>query len=173
MRDIAMFAAQANVSTLSICGGSLQSLLTAVLAEGWRARNVRNDRSYPPPDRALKAATQDMIPHLPAASLNKALGEAFAEFRRDLFFHYARHGFVGLSLDGVTVGYRKFLNFDVIHPSSSTQPFTYRFDEHQDAMQTGDSAKCLFTGLETLENDGFHVAGITSDGCSFQKKRFS
>jgi hypothetical protein len=67
----------------------------------------------------------------------------------------------------------KILNFDVIHPSSSTQPFTSRFDERQDAMQTGDFVKCLFIVLESLENDGFPVASITSDRCSFQRKGLS
>jgi hypothetical protein len=80
MRDIAAFAAQGNVSTVSRCGGSLQSLFTAVFAEGWRARDVRNDRLHPSPDLGLKAATRDMIPHLTPASLNKALGQAFAQF---------------------------------------------------------------------------------------------
>jgi hypothetical protein len=89
--------------------------------------------------------------------------------RAELLHIFSQYKYIGLSIDGVAIQTRKFLNVDVVHPVSKTCPFTYDF------LTTGDLDTfhfvCLFRDmLRRMKQQGLCVGGVTSDGCSFQKK---
>jgi hypothetical protein len=73
----------------------------------------------------------------------------------------------GLLIDSLTIHSHKFLNSDVTNPSSSIEPFTYNF-WGPSSMTMSDFVVALVNMLYRMKADGLRVAGITSDGCSFQ-----
>jgi hypothetical protein len=60
-------------------------------------------------------------------ALNQALAALCARSRAELLGIFGQYKYVGVSIDGVTIKYRKFLNIDIVNPISDTLPFTYDF----------------------------------------------
>jgi hypothetical protein len=89
--------------------------------------------------------------------------------RKELLGTFSQYKYIGLSIDGVAISTRKFLNVDIVNPVSRTCPFTYDFLTTSD-MDTPTFVRLFHTMLGQMRDDGLCVGGVTSDGCAFQKK---
>ena len=161
---VARFLAKANISMEAATNGELRELLLQAYDLGWEDREAA-DKSVK--HLSLDDARRRAIPNLTVSNLCQALEENHTRTRRELLEIFRCYMFVGLSIDGVTIHSRKFLNFDVTNPISSIVPFTYDFLD-QSTMTTNEFVVALADMLHRMEADGLRVAGITSDGCRFQ-----
>jgi hypothetical protein len=82
---------------------------------------------------------------------------------------FGQYKYVGVSIDGVMIKCRKFLNLDIVNPISDTLPFTYDFfqDNTFDTVSFADGFAEFSVHIQT---DGLNISRVTSDGCSFQVK---
>jgi hypothetical protein len=90
-------------------------------------------------------------------------------FASRITWNLGQYKYGGVSIDGVTIKSRKFLNVDTVNFISDTLPFTY------DLFQDNTSEAVGFVDgfaefLVRMQIDSLHVLGVTSDGCSSQVK---
>jgi hypothetical protein len=163
MLDIAIFIAKSNISVHAACDGDLRSLLLRAFKGGWEANATVGKSSK------CEAAAKKFIPKIQSDRIQEAFQQEFGRTRDSLIKIFRAYRYVGLSIDGVTIKNRKFLNFDVLHPLSQTSPFTFCFDQ-KTSMTTSEFVTVMSDVLIDMHNAGLNVAGVTSDGCSFQKK---
>jgi hypothetical protein len=71
-------------------------------------------------DRAAKKMVSTMDP----AAINQALSALCAHSRAQLIGIFRQHKDVAVSIDGVTIKSRKFLNIEIVNPISDTLPLT-------------------------------------------------
>jgi hypothetical protein len=116
---------------------------------------------------SLEDARRRAIRNLTVGNLCQALDENHVRTKRELLEIFRCDRFVCLSIHGVTIYSRKFLNFDVTNPISSIAPLTSDF-LGRSSMTTSDFIVGFVNMLHRMEADGLCVAGIMSDGCSFQ-----
>jgi hypothetical protein len=98
--------------------------------------------------------------------LNQAFAPLCAHSRAELLGILSQYKYAGMSIDGVTIKGRKFLNVDIVNPISDTLPFTYDFfqDNTFDTVSFWDGFSEVLVRMQT---DGLNISGVTSDGCSF------
>jgi hypothetical protein len=89
--------------------------------------------------------------------------------RKELLGTFSQCKYIGLSIDGVAISTRKFLNVDIVNPVSRTCPFTHDFLTTSD-LETPTFVNLFRTMLREMKDDGLCVGAVTSDGCAFQKK---
>jgi hypothetical protein len=166
IRQLAIFTAKANLSVNAICVGSMRSLLTTAFKEGWEQARQAGENPRP---TAREVGAARSIPHLTPTLLGEALSTAAGSVRAELVEIFEQYPYVGLSIDGVTIKSRSFLNIDVVNPISDTLPFTYDFLD-KSTFQTADFVEQFSTVLVRMRSENLNVAGVTSDGCSFQCK---
>jgi hypothetical protein len=162
VENIAIFLSRANLSITAACCSSLRSVLISAFNEGWTAReNAGSGR--------MMATYRHKIPKLNPSLLRAALSKVCAETRLKVIGIFAEYPFVGITIDGVTIHSRHFLNVDIVHPVSQTAPFTFDFLE-QSSYRTHEFVDQFAEILYKIAEAGLRPAGVTSDGCSFQKK---
>jgi hypothetical protein len=170
IRGVAVLTATANLSAKSVCSGDLHALLISAYLTGWRESLIHDpDRRN---DICAREAANRAIPRFSSAMMTHALDIVYREQRSELIAIFKEYPYVGLSIDGVTIRSRKFLNVDVVNPVSSTLPFTYDFLENTTftAIQFGD---LLANILNKMQDENLRVAGVTADACPFQRKALS
>jgi hypothetical protein len=113
-----------------------------------------------------------MVPNINPQSINHALITEFDHSRCELIHIFRQYKYVGISIDGVTIKSRKFLNIDIVNSTSDTLPFTYNFFE-DNSFDTNTFVDKFCDLLIQMKGEGLHVAGVTSDGCAFQVKALS
>jgi hypothetical protein len=160
-KEIAIFLARSNVSVNAACSGGLRSLLVKAFEDGWEAR----EKSGLPKAQATRAA----IPSFCPATISDSFSAVSAETNQALIRIFRQYKYVGLSIDGITIKNRKFLNLDIVHPISGPTTFTYDFLDENTFTTATFVAKSQALLMRML-NDGLMVGGVTSDGCAFQKK---
>jgi hypothetical protein len=163
--SVAIFLAQANVAVNIACSPSMRSLLVAAFNEGWRARSSNEHRT-------MAEMSRQLIPRFSPPLVKAAFLKVASETRSRVIAAFRQYPFIGLSIDGVTVGSRHFLNIDIVRPFSKILPFTYDLLA-ENSFRTAEFVDQFADLLQRISRDGLHVAGVTSDGCSFQKKALS
>jgi hypothetical protein len=104
--------------------GGLHELLVQAYNLGWTDREASDGSTK---RLSLEDGRGEAIPTLTADKLCPALEENHYRTRSELLQIFRSYPFVGLSIDGVTIHSRKFLNFDVTNPISSIKSFTSDF----------------------------------------------
>jgi hypothetical protein len=79
---------------------------------------------------------------------------------------------VGLSIGGVTIKSRSFLNIAFGNPVSGALAFTDAFFDER-TFTAPEFSQHFLRVLRELHHDGLTVAGVTSDGCPFQQQSLS
>jgi hypothetical protein len=162
---LAVFIAKANVSLNAVHQSNLRSLLVAVFQAGWYAGMEALQPGSPRPN--IDAAVVKHVPSCDRARLSIALQHVNTRGRGELLAIFKQYHYVGLSIDGVSIKRRKFLNIDVVCALSDTLPFTYDFLMHN-SFTTAAFVRRLAEMLRRLNDDGLRVCGITTDGCRWQ-----
>jgi hypothetical protein len=72
-------------------------------------------------------ASKMMIQTMNPLAINPTLNVLCACSRAELVSIFNQYKYVGVSIDGVMIKSRKFLNINIINPISDTLPFTYDF----------------------------------------------
>jgi hypothetical protein len=165
--DIAIFLSKANVSVQSVCNHSFRALLQHAFELGWQSRADSTNRGV-----LLDQIIKTMIPSMNPDTINKALNTAHKHSRSELVDIFSQYKYVGLSIDGVTIKSRKFLNIDVVNPISDTLPFTYDFFQNN-SFDTVTFVDKFCELLACMESERLCPSGVTSDGCAFQVKALS
>jgi hypothetical protein len=161
-KQVAIFIARSNVAVRAACDQSLRNLLLTALDEGWRAC-LTAGRS---PSAEI---TPRAIPRLTPLLLKRALSNVASETRSEVITIFREFPFVGVSIEGVTINSRHFLNVDVVHPYAPITPFTFDFLS-ENSFTTPLFVDEFAQVLRRIRESDLTVAGVTSDGCSFQKK---
>jgi hypothetical protein len=119
----------------------------------------------------MDCSAKMIIPAMDPGAINQALTARCAQSRAELLGIFCQYKHVGVSIDGVTMESRKFLNIDIVNPISETLPFTYDFLQENsfDTTTFVDECCLLFARVQT---EGLNISGVTSDGCAFQAKAF-
>jgi hypothetical protein len=127
-----------------------------------------NARVSSPPDQ-MNQMCRRSIPKLTAPLLRAAFSKVCDVTRSNVLRIFREYPFVGLTIDGVTIHSRHFLNVDVVHPFSRTKPFTFGFLD-ETAYTTIQFVIHFAQVIEGITASGLCPAGVTSDGCLFQTK---
>jgi hypothetical protein len=146
----------------------IKTFARKLFAAGWDAH--ANAKLENQKKSGKKAATLT-IPAVSIEMLRRGMLSAYRETRNDLIGRYSEYPHNGLSIDGVKIANRKFLNVDIVNTSSRVCPFTYDFLVPEGlAFDTEGFVEALRGCLVGLGNCGICVAGVTSDGARFQRK---
>jgi hypothetical protein len=164
--ELAIFLAKANIAVNAAYHADLEGFLKRVFLEGWNAA-MRSTATGSPPSAAVAAA--QLVPKCNRAALSRALETVNDRHRRDLIRIFREYRYVGLSLDGVGIGQRKFLNLDIVCALANTLPFTFDFLSNS-RFKTPAFVAALSRSLDEMSAAGLTLAGVTSDGCRFQVK---
>jgi hypothetical protein len=161
---LAIFMAKANLSANAVHHGNLHSLLVSVFQAGWNAATEAVQSGSRP---NFDAAASKLVPSCDRARLSLALQHVNKRERAVLIEIFQEYHYVGLSIDGVSIKKRRFLNIDVVCAISNTLPFTYDF-LLRNSFTTLAFVRELAAVLNRMIVDGLRVCGITSDGCPWQ-----
>jgi hypothetical protein len=161
---LAIFMARANVSANAVHRGDMRSLLESVFRAGWNAAKAPVDPKSP---LTLEDAMRKQIPSCDRARLSLALQHVNKRERACLIGIFKDYIYLGLSIDGVSITKRRFLNIDVVCAISDTLPFTYDF-LLRSSFTTRAFVRALAAVLARMNAEGLRVCGITSDGCKWQ-----
>jgi hypothetical protein len=155
------FLAKSNISTNAVCTGDLHRLLIQAFESEW------DTYLSAPKDVSKDVAAHRAIPPLQVPQLRNGFRKKYQETRRELIEIFTNYKYVNVSLDGVTVKCRQFLNLDVLHPPSDTLPFTFSFLDHTTMSKTV-FVNALAEQLTMMASDGLIAGGVISDRCRFQ-----
>jgi hypothetical protein len=108
----------------SICDKSFYSLIKHAFELGWQHHSNNISTSIP-----MDIVIKNIIPSLSPGTVNQALNQVYRESRSDLISIFNQYKYVSISIDGVSIKSRKFLNIDIVNPISKVAPFTYDFFE--------------------------------------------
>jgi hypothetical protein len=162
VRKVAIFVSRSNIAVRSACDSSLRDLLVAAFDEGWKAC-LTAGRATP------TELSQRALPRLTPSLLRRAVWAVASETRSAVISIFREFPFVGLSIDGVTVNSRHFLNIDVVHPFARIPPFTFDFLS-ENTFTTQVFTEQFVCILRAISESHLTVGGVVSDGCTFQKK---
>jgi hypothetical protein len=113
-----------------------------------------------------------LIPKLTHLLLRAARSKVSSETRSEVIKIFQEYRCVGLTIDGVTINSGYFVSVKVVHPLSRTQPFTFDFLA-ESSYRTREFVWQFAGTLVTMLRQRLNVAGVTSDGCTFQEKGFT
>jgi hypothetical protein len=122
LTDVALFLTKPNVSLQVVSDRPFLSLIRRAFDEGCESHAALADRGLTK-DRAAKLT----IPTMNPLALNQALAALCAYLRAELLGIFGKWKYLGVSIDGVTIKGRRFLNVGIVNPISDTLPFTYDF----------------------------------------------
>jgi hypothetical protein len=168
--DAAVFMAKANVSVRAIQTGDLRGLAMRSWANGWDSYAASSAENRRRPGAEVAAV---VIPKLTRELMNRALEGAAAATTKELLELYAEYPYNCLSIDGVSIGNMKFLNWDVVNASSTVCPFTFEFLFADESINTKAFVNALHELLVKMDKKNLNIAGVTSDGARFQRKGLS
>jgi hypothetical protein len=107
--EIALFAAKANLSARAGCNAGLINLLRRVFVTGWQERENWNGKT------PIRTMADRAIPNLQPDDVGRAIKQMEEKSKKDLLGVFTQQEYVGLSIDGVKIKNRKFINFDMVH----------------------------------------------------------
>jgi hypothetical protein len=102
-------------------------------------------------------------------ALNQALAALCVHSRAELLGIFGQYKYVGVSIGGVTIKCRKFLNGGMVNAIPDVLPFTYDFFQ-DNTIGTVSFVDRFAEFLARMQADGLNVSRVTSDERSFQVK---